>query len=65
MDFEEVFNSFGLKKTDNEVKEENDESSANTGTGFGKENSDEKKKTDGDVETRRELVLSGLTKKKR
>ena len=61
--FEEFFNSFGLKKTGNEVEEENDESSANTRTGLGKENGDNKKKTNGGVETGREFFFTSVIKK--
>ncbi len=64
MSFEEVFNSFRLKKTDNEVKEENDKSSANTRTGLGKENGDDKEKTGGGVKTGEKFFFSGVTKKK-
>lgn len=65
MSFEEVFNSFRLEKTDNEVKEENDESSANTRTRLGKEDGDEKKKTDDGVETGGEFFFTSVTKKER
>ncbi len=65
MSFEEVFNSFRLKKTDNEVEEEDDESSGNTGTRFGKEDGDEEDNTGGSVEMGREFFFGGVIKKER
>lgn len=63
--FEEVFNSFRLEKTDDEVKEEDDESSADTGLGLGKENGDEEKKTGDGVEMGEVFFFGGVTEKKR
>lgn len=62
---EEVFDSFGLKKTDNEVEEENDESSANTGARLGKEDGDEEEDAGGGVEMGREFFFCSVTKKER
>lgn len=47
MELEEFFDSFGLEKTDDEVEKEDDESGADTGTGFGKEDGDEEEKGSG------------------
>lgn len=65
MSFEEVFNSFGLKKTDNEVEEENDESGANTRARLGKEDGDEEKNASDNIYTREEFFFDGVTEKER
>lgn len=57
---EEFFNSFGLKKTDDEVKEEDDESGTDTGTGLGEKNGDEEKKSSSQVKAGKRFFLSSM-----
>ena len=63
--FEEVFNSFRLEKTDDEVEEDDDESSADTGLGLGKEDGDEEKKSGDGVYVRKVFFSGGVAKKER